>query len=247
MRRAGRGRGRPRLRAGLELGPEEAWRRTGRRGAARREREWQAATTLDLDPGIKRSLGQVYTHAQANLSCLSRGGQRTAILFQPTHGLSGGMASWRQEPGHVPRSPGPGSAPTRMSRPAIGKKSPGEPSANGDRERNPSKQFQDCFLRSRHSATIYPEQFPEQRIVDRAQGPIAPPRPRRRGCRWWRPPARRPPMPCPPAIQQRVRQRHPLAGWPAHTTGLSIHGPHCSLGCYLVFQAHTTHQFDLLH
>ena len=42
------------------------------------------------------------------------------------------------------------------------------------------------------------------------------------------------------------RQRHPLAGWPAHTTGLSIHGPHCSLGCYLGFQAHATHQFDLL-
>ena len=135
---------------------------------------------------------------------------------------------------------------TRMSRRATGKKSPGEPSANGDRERNPSKQFRDCFLRSRHSATIYPEQFPEQRIVDRAQGPIAPPRPRRRGCRWWRPPARRPPRPCPPAIQQRVRQRHPLAGWPAHTTGLSIHGPHCSLGCYLGFQAHATHQFNLL-
>ena len=59
------------------------------------------------DPGIKRSLGQVYTHAQANLPCLSRSGQHTAILFQPTHGLSGGMASWRQEPGHVPRVAGP--------------------------------------------------------------------------------------------------------------------------------------------
>ena len=66
----------------------------------------------------------------------------------------------------MPRSPGPGSAPTRMSRPAIGKKSPGEPSAV---ERNPSKQFRDCFLKSQHSATIYPEQFQEQRIVDRAR------------------------------------------------------------------------------
>ena len=60
---------------------------------------------------------------------------------------------------------------TRMSRPATGKKTPGELSA-GDRERNPSKQFQDCFLRSQHSATIYPERFQEQRIVDRARGPV---------------------------------------------------------------------------
>ena len=55
-----------------------------------------------------------------------------------------------------------------MSRPATGKKTPGELSA-GDRERNPSKQFRDCFLKSQHSATIYPEQFQEQRIVDRAR------------------------------------------------------------------------------
>ena len=59
---------------------------------------------------------------------------------------------------------------TRMSRPATGKKTPGELSA-GDRERNPSKQFRDCFLRSQHSATIYPEQFWEQWIMDRARGP----------------------------------------------------------------------------
>jgi len=113
---------------------------------------------------------------------------------------------------------------TRMSRPATGKKTPGELSA-GDWERNPSKQFQDCFLRSQHSATIYPERFQEQRIVDRARGPVraaaaivveaADGGGRRRGGH----------LGLVLQQQRRGRQRRLLAGWPARITGLTGHGP----------------------
>lgn len=68
----------------------------------------------------------------------------------------------------------------------------------GGEEPRPSKQFRDC-ISSSATATTGPDRFREQRIADRARGPIAPPQPSS-----LMPPAMRPAGPCGLVHQQRA-------------------------------------------